>query len=127
MRRQVDKLNRRGENASRSAVAAGDYRVAGTIAHNRMFKRLGSVRTESNAPVAINRGPVYPPPGVSPTRGYNYRLPDIQYGLPGSAEYRVWDYKGSGGGHPFSDPTGQFEDIYDWTGQRPQELYYGWK
>jgi RHS repeat-associated protein len=133
VRRHVEKLNRHGVReagqAFRSAVEAGDYQAAGAIAHNRMFKRLSSVdfRTLTGDRVFINRGRVYPPPGVQALRGYQYRMPDIQYGSPGSPMYRAWDFKGSQGGWPYSDPTGQFADVSDWTGVRPEPLFYHWR
>ena len=40
--------------------------------------------------------------------------------------YRAWDYKGTQAGWPYPDPTGQFADVQDWTGVRPEALYYGW-
>lgn len=132
VRRQVDVLNRRGVNASgqrfRQLVDAGDYRGAGGIAHRRMMKRLKSVdfRTLQNDPILFASGRIYPPPGARPSRGFSYRVPDIQYGPAGRPDYRAWDFKGEGGGWPYGDPTGQFADVLDWTGSMPTPLFYHW-
>ena len=132
VRRQVDKLNSRGIGeagaAFQDAVKNKDFGLAGTIAHNRMFKRLRSRSfiTSNGDAVRINRGPVFP--GTNgPSRGYAYRLPDIQYGPPLSSTYRVWDFKGIQKSKNFSDPTGQFADILDWTNVSPTPLYYHWR
>jgi hypothetical protein len=132
VRRHVDKLNRRGVGdagqAFRDAVSQGRFDAAGTIAHNRIFKRLGSrdLRTLDGDRILVNRGPVYPGPGQSSPFGFNYRLPDLQYGRPGNPNYRIWDFKGIQPSRNFPDPTGQFRDLSDWTGTQPIALYYHW-
>lgn len=132
VRRQVDKLNRRGLRPAgrefRTALANGNYGLAGTIAHRRMFKRLRSrdFRTTSGQRIVVNRQPVYPPPGQASSFAYAYRLPDVQYGLPGSSTYIMWDFKSHQSSPLFSDPTGQFRDLSFWTGVSPIPLYYHW-
>jgi RHS repeat-associated protein len=131
VRRHVDKLNQRRVGRSgaafQDAVAAGRYDHAGSIAHNRMFKRLDSRKFETleGNEVFINRSRIYPPPAAAGGK-YKYRLPDVQYGNRGTAEYRVWDFKGIRPTAQFPDPTGQFRDIFDWTGVHATPLYYHW-
>jgi hypothetical protein len=131
VRRQVEKLNRRGIGeagaAYQAALEAGDYGVAGTITHNRIFKRLRSRTfiTEAGETISINKSPIWPV--GEPTRGFSYRLPDVQFGRPGGTGYRVWDFKGIKSTRVYADPFGQFADIKDWTGVTPTPLYYHWR
>jgi hypothetical protein len=133
VRRHVQKLNKRGINSSGERyldlLAEGDYRAAGAIAHGRMFKRLNSREflTLNGEKVLINRGRIHPPPGTTSPYGYSYRIPDIQYGSPGTAGFKMWDFKGIHGGWPYTDPTGQFADLAAWTGSRPSALFYHWR
>lgn len=92
-----------------------------------MFKRLDSRNFETleRNEVFINRSRIYPPPASAGGK-YKYRLPDVQYGNRGTAEYRVWDFKGIRPTAQFPDPTGQFRDIFDWTGVHATPLYYHW-
>lgn len=49
------------------------------------------------------------------------------FGLPNTPSYRAWDFKSNQRSSTFSDPTGQFADINDWTGVMPEPLYYQWR
>ena len=74
---------------------------------------------------SFSAGPVRPPYMQKNISHRNYRLRDITDPGGATQSRSFWDFKANNGGR-FKDSDGQFRDIQNWTGVRPQELIYSW-